>query len=190
MWLFVGLGNPGNQYADNRHNIGFMVIDKIAEDAGLASSVFKSKYQGLFTEARIGTEKIALLKPQTYMNESGRSVAAAAKFYKIPPAKIMCFHDELDLDAGKMRVKCGGGNAGHNGLKSLQAHLNTPDYWRVRMGIGHPGDRARVHRYVLSDFAKAERPMIDSFVDACASHIDLLLADRIDDYMTKVAARP
>ncbi len=190
MWLLVGLGNPGDEYACHRHNIGFMTIDKIAEDAGIAPSAFKSKYQGLFAEARIDGQKVGLLKPQTYMNNSGQSVVAAAKFYKIAPDHIICFHDELDLNPGQLRVKKGGGNAGHNGLRSMQSHLGTPDFWRVRMGIGHPGDKARVHGYVLSNFAKAEQDDMDHFMNAAAYHVGLLLDGKQDDYMTKVAERP
>ena len=190
MWLFVGLGNPGDEYANNRHNIGFMVIDKIAEGAGLAPSAFKSKYKGRFASASIDGQKVGLLKPQTFMNESGQSVAAVAKFFKIVPERIFCFHDELDLNPGQLRVKLGGGNAGHNGLRSVQAHLRTPDFWRVRMGIGHPGDKARVHGYVLSDFAKTERDDVAHFMDAAAAHAGLLFEGKVDDYMTKVAERP
>lgn len=185
MWLLVGLGNPGDKYAGNRHNIGFMAIDRIADDNGFTG--FKSKFQGEYTEGRIGNQKVMLLKPLTYMNESGQSVGKAAKFYKIPPEKVVVFHDELDLDPFKVRVKKGGGAAGHNGLKSIKAHLGTPDFIRVRMGIGHPGDKAKVSPYVLSDFAKAEQDLLERCVDEVSRHIQLLITGDGDDYMTRVA---
>lgn len=186
MKLLVGLGNPGAEYDGHRHNIGFKVIDNILESNNFPA--FKSKYKGLASEGLLGDHKVLLLKPQTYMNESGVSVAAAAKFYKIAPDDIYVFHDELDLAAGKMRVKFGGGNAGHNGLRSMQARLGTADFWRVRLGIGHPGDKARVHGYVLSDFSKAERESwLQPFIDACAGQVDLLLQGADEDYMTAVA---
>lgn len=160
MYLIVGLGNPGDKYARNRHNIGFMAVDAMRDDDPSIPD-FKSKFSGLYTEGRFGREKAGLLKPHTYMNESGRSVGAACKFFKIPPERVIVIHDELDLKPGEVKVKKGGGNAGHNGLKSIQAHLGTPDFWRVRVGIGHPrdfgGGREDVSNYVLSDFAKLER---------------------------------
>lgn len=185
MFLIVGLGNPGAQYQGNRHNIGFMVVDEIAADHGF--SPFRKKFQGLVSEGRIGNAKVILLKPETYMNNSGQSVVAAAKFYKIEPDHIIVFHDELDLEPSKLRVRLGGGNAGHNGLKSIQAHLGSADYWRVRMGIGHPGDKARVSGYVLSDFAKSEGDWLMDILRACSRHLDLLLNGRESDYMSKVA---
>lgn len=185
MWLLVGLGNPGDEYADNRHNAGFLALDRIAEEYGFPA--FRNKFHGAFSEGKIAGEKVILLKPQTYMNESGQSVAAAAKFFKIPPARIAAFHDELDLEPFKVRVKCGGGNAGHNGLKSIQAHLGTPDFWRVRIGIGHPGDKDRVHSYVLSDFSKAEQKTLPAYLGALSRHVELLLSGKESDYMTRVA---
>lgn len=185
MWLLVGLGNPGDKYKGNRHNVGFMAIDSIADEYGIGP--FKAKYQGQLAEGRIGDHKVALLKPETFMNESGRSVGAAAKFYKIPPERIVAFHDELDLAPAKIRVKTGGGNAGHNGLRSLDAHLGTPDYVRVRLGIGHPGDKDRVHGYVLSDFAKVEREWLEPYLEAIADHVPLLLDGKENDFMSKVA---
>lgn len=156
MWLFVGLGNPGGAYAGNRHNAGFMALDAIREEHP-AFGPYRAKFHGQIAEGRLGGDKVLLLKPETYMNNSGQSVVAAAAFYKILPDRIVAFHDELDLASGDVRVKKGGGTAGHNGLKSIQAHLGTPDFWRVRIGIGHPGDRNRVSDYVLSDFSKAEQ---------------------------------
>ncbi len=178
MWLFVGLGNPGGKYRNNRHNVGFMVIDEIAR-----LSSFKSKFQGDLTEERIGTEKVALLKPLTYMNESGQSVGKCAKFYKIPPERIIVFHDELDIKPGEIRVKKGGGNAGHNGLKSIQAHLGTPDFWRVRIGIGRPqGQNGDVSNYVLSDFAKAEQNWLEHLIDILSDNAEMIIKDSPESY--------
>ena len=185
MWLIVGLGNPGAKYAGNRHNIGFMALDAIAgvHDFG----PFKSKFQGEISEGRVGEEKALLLKPLTFMNESGQSVAKAAKFYKVPPARVVVLHDELDLEPGKMRAKMGGGVAGHNGLKSIRAHLGTLDFWRVRLGIGHPGERDRVSGYVLSDFAKSEAEWVERLCTAVAKHVPLLIGQKDNDFMTRVA---
>lgn len=185
MWLLVGLGNPGAKHERNRHNVGFMAVDAIAREYGIGP--FKAKHNGLLAEGRIGEHKVALLKPQTYMNESGRSVGPAAKFYKIPPERIVTFHDELDLAEAKIRVKTGGGNAGHNGLRSMDAHLGTPNYMRVRLGIGHPGDKDRVHGYVLGDFSKAEQEWVEPYLDALASHVGLLLDGKDNEFMSKVA---
>lgn len=162
MWLFVGLGNPGKKYEKNRHNVGFMIVDAFQNSQNAAD--FRSKFNGAYAESVTVGSKIGLLKPQTYMNESGQSVGATAKFYKIPAERIVVFHDELDLAPGEIRVKKGGGNAGHNGLKSIQAHLGTPDFWRVRIGIGHPGDKARVSGYVLSDFAQADQVWLENIL--------------------------
>jgi PTH1 family peptidyl-tRNA hydrolase len=185
MWLLVGLGNPGAKYAGNRHNVGFMAVDAIAAQFNIGP--FKAKYQGQLAEGRIGDQKVALLKPETFMNESGRSVGAAAKFYKIPPDHIVTFHDELDLAPAKIRIKTGGGNAGHNGLRSMDAHLGTPDYVRVRLGIGHPGDKDRVHGYVLSDFSKAEKIWLEPYLSAIGEYVPLLLDKKENDFMSKVA---
>jgi PTH1 family peptidyl-tRNA hydrolase len=184
-WLVVGLGNPGAEYKKNRHNIGFMAADRIAEEHRFPS--FRKKFQGELAEGNVAGQKVILLKPQTYMNLSGQSVAAAAKFYKIRPDRIAVFHDELDLPPGKVRVKCGGGNAGHNGLKSMQAHLGTADFWRVRLGIGHPGDKARVHGHVLGDFAKADQEWLDKLLTACSDNLKILVEGDMDAYMSKVA---
>lgn len=185
MYLIVGLGNPGNKYEKNRHNVGFMALDTIADDYGFSD--FRGKFQGQYSEGRIGGQKVGLLKPETYMNESGRSVGAAANFFKIDPDKIFVFHDELDLEPGKTRVRKGGGNAGHNGLKSIQAHLGTPDYWRIRIGIGHPGDKSRVSGYVLSDFAKVDELWLEKLLPALSKHTGLLLEGNDGDFMSKVA---
>ncbi|MEM9839949.1 MAG: aminoacyl-tRNA hydrolase, partial [Pseudomonadota bacterium] len=148
------LGNPDQKYLGNRHNAGFMALDAIAEDRGLGP--FRSKFQGLLAEGKIGTAKVLLLKPQTYYNECGRAVGEAVRFHKIPPENIIVFHDEIDLAPGKLRVKFGGGLAGNNGLKSIAAHV-SPDVWRVRIGVGHPGRKDAVTQHVLKDFAKEER---------------------------------
>ncbi|TCM77589.1 aminoacyl-tRNA hydrolase [Rhodovulum steppense] len=161
MRLFVGLGNPGAKYAGNRHNIGFMAVDRIAADHGFAP--WRAKFLGQMAEGRLGNEKVVLLKPETYMNRSGDSVQAAVQFYKLTPADLTVFHDELDLAPGKCRLKQGGGHAGHNGLRSIQAHLG-PDFERVRLGIGHPGHKDRVSAYVLSDFAKADQDWLDDLM--------------------------
>ncbi|MCF8495253.1 MAG: aminoacyl-tRNA hydrolase [Alphaproteobacteria bacterium] len=185
MFLFVGLGNPGDEYLSHRHNIGFMAVDRIAGRHRFPP--FRSKFQGDFSEGMIDGHKVCLLKPRTFMNNSGSSAAAAAKFYKIPPERFYIFHDELDLEPGKLRVKYGGGLAGHNGLRSLKAHLGTPDFWRVRLGIGHPGDKNKVSSYVLSNFSKAEEAWLAPFLDSIAGHCPDLLAGRENDFMTKIA---
>jgi PTH1 family peptidyl-tRNA hydrolase len=171
MRLFVGLGNPGPRHAGHRHNVGFRVVDEIACAGG--APPWRRRFQGEATEAVLGAERVLILKPQTYMNESGRAVAQAQRFYKVPLGDVVVFHDELDLPPGKLRVKLGGGNAGHNGLRSITAQCGN-DYRRVRIGIGHPGDKALVHPYVLSDFAKAEEPWVEDLCRACADHVALL----------------
>ena len=172
MLLFVGLGNPGRQYAGNRHNIGFMAIEAIARRHNFPAS--RTRFQGLAREGVIGGERVMLLEPQTYMNESGRAVGEAARFHKIGLDEIIVFHDELDLAPAKCRVKIGGGVAGHNGLRSITAHVGN-DYKRVRMGIGHPGDKSLVHSYVLNDFAKSEAPWVEALCDAIADNAALLV---------------
>ena len=183
MLLFVGLGNPGNQYAGNRHNIGFMAVEAIAREHRFPP--FRSKFQGLATEGTIGSERVILLKPGTYMNESGRAAGEAVKFYKIALSDVVAFHDELDLAPGKLRIKTGGGNAGHHGLRSLTAHLGN-EYRRLRLGIGHPGDKAMVHNYVLGDFAKSERPWVDALCDATARNAELLAKGEDASFQNKV----
>ncbi len=185
MWLIAGLGNPGGKYAGNRHNIGFMAVDEIASEYGFPA--FRSKFQGELAEGQVAGEKVVLLKPLTFMNESGQSVGKTAKFYKIPPARILVLHDELDLVPGKMRTKLGGGVAGHNGLKSIRAHIGTPDFWRLRFGIGHPGERDRVSGYVLSDFSKSEQKWLPGLLKAVAAHLPLMLEGSDNDFMTRVA---
>ncbi len=187
MWLFVGLGNPGAKYAAHRHNIGFMAIEKMADEYGF--SPFRSKFQGELSEGRIGGHKVALLKPQTMMNLSGDSVQKAVKFFKIEPERIVIFHDEIALDFCKVRVKLGGGNAGHNGLRSVQSCLGSADYWRVRLGVGHPGEKAQVHNYVLGNFTKAEEPDAARLINAVSEHAPLLVENNMDEFMNAVALK-
>ena len=183
MLLFVGLGNPGSEYAGNRHNIGFMALEAIARAHRFAP--FRARFKGRASEGAIGGERVVLLMPGTYMNESGRAAQEAARFYKIDLADVVAFHDELDLAPGKMRIKTGGGNAGHNGLRSLTAHLGN-DYRRVRLGIGHPGDKAMVHSYVLNDFGRGERPWVETLCDAVARNADLIVAREDSKFQTRV----
>ena len=171
MRLFVGLGNPGAKYARNRHNIGFMAVDEIARRHGF--SPWRRRFQGETSEGTLGTERVILLKPTTYMNDSGRSVQEAASFFKIAPGDVTVFHDELELPPGKVRVKIGGGIAGHNGLRSISAHIGN-DYRRVRLGIGHPGVKELVHGHVLSDFAKADNDWVTTLCDSVAEHAALV----------------
>ncbi|SIS50375.1 aminoacyl-tRNA hydrolase [Phaeovulum vinaykumarii] len=165
MKLFVGLGNPGAQYAGNRHNIGFMALDRIAEDHGFTP--WRARFQGLVAEGRLGVEKVVALKPQTFMNLSGQSVGEAMRFWKIAPEDVVVFHDELDLPPFRVRLKTGGGHAGHNGLRSIAEHGGAAAQ-RVRLGIGHPGEKSRVTGHVLGDFAKAERADLEALLDAIA----------------------
>lgn len=183
MRLFVGLGNPGPKYAGNRHNIGFMAIDAIARVHRFGP--WRARFQGEASEGAIGAEKVLLLKPMTYMNESGRSVGEAMRFHKIDLADVSVFHDELDLPPAKLRVKRGGGNAGHNGLRSITAHCGN-EYRRVRLGIGHPGDKALVHAYVLNDFAKSERAWVEDLSSACADFAETLAAGDEPGFQNKV----
>lgn len=186
MKLFVGLGNPGAKYARNRHNVGFMAVDRIAGDHGFGP--WRGKFQGEIAEGTLGGEKVLLLKPGTFMNRSGQSVQAAAAFYKLAPADITVFHDELDLAPGKVRVKSGGGHAGHNGLRSLHAHIGE-GYHRVRIGIGHPGHKDKVSAYVLSDFAKAEADGLDDLLRGISDGAPDLARDAAGRFMNAVALR-
>jgi PTH1 family peptidyl-tRNA hydrolase len=186
MKLFVGLGNPGAKYARNRHNIGFMAVDRIAGDNGFAP--WRSKFQGQLTEGRLGPQKVVLLKPQTFMNLSGQSVGEAMRFYKLDSTDVVVFHDELDLAPGKVRLKSGGGHAGHNGLRSIHQHIG-PHYDRVRLGIGHPGDKTRVSGYVLSDFAKADEGWLDDEMRGISDGAAQLAQDEGPKFLNAVAAR-
>lgn len=185
MRLFVGLGNPGPEYAGNRHNIGFMALERIATRHGIGP--WRAKFRGRLAEGTLGGDKLLLLEPQTWMNESGRAVAEAVRFHKLPLGDVVVFHDELDLAAFKVRVKLGGGTAGHNGLRSIQACLGDAGFRRVRLGIGHPGDRDRVLGHVLGDFAKAERSELETFLDAVADAAPLLAAGDEAGFMNRVA---
>ena len=195
MLLLVGLGNPGSRYAGNRHNIGFVAVDAVARRYGFAP--WRGRFEGEVAEGRLGDEAVTALKPMTYMNNSGQSVAAAARFYKIPEERVIVIYDEIELAPGKIRVKRGGGNAGHNGLKSIDAHLGV-DYWRVRLGVGRP-DRAlteanpeAVSNHVLQNFAKADRDWLVPLIDAVAEQMPLLAAGDETGFMNRVtlATRP
>jgi peptidyl-tRNA hydrolase, PTH1 family len=187
MLLWVGLGNPEPGMARQRHNLGFMAVDVIARRHGFAP--WRQRFKGVAAEGQIGGSRILLLKPMTYMNASGEAVQAASAFYKIPPQDIILFHDELDLAPGKIRVKRGGGAAGHNGLRSTDQRLGTPDYWRVRLGIGHPGHKDRVTGHVLGDFSKADLDWLLPCLDAVADEAGLLASGKPEDFMTKIALR-
>jgi len=183
MLLIAGLGNPGARHAKNRHNIGFMAIEAIAAEHRIGP--FRTRFQGAVAEGAIGGERVALLAPQTFMNESGRSVGEAMRFHKIGLDQLVVIHDELDLAPAKVRVKLGGGNAGHNGLRSISAHVGN-DYKRVRLGIGHPGDKALVYNYVLNDFAKAEMGWVGAVCDAIARFAGLLAQGQDASFQNKI----
>ena len=185
MLLLVGLGNPGSEYAKNRHNIGFMAIDVIA--VRYSFTPFRKKFHGLLAEGVLDGAKVLALKPQTFMNESGRAVAGACAFYKIRPKDIVVLHDEIDLASAKVRVKRGGGHAGHNGLRSIHHHIGS-DYGRVRLGIGHPGDKDMVSGHVLKDFSKADTEWVDKVIKAVADHAGLLATARDGDFLNRVIA--
>jgi PTH1 family peptidyl-tRNA hydrolase len=184
MLLLVGLGNPGPSYRDNRHNVGFMAVDAIHGRWRLGP--YRSKFHGDLADGVIAGEKVLILKPQTYMNESGRAVQAAMTFYKIAPGDVVVLHDELDLAAGKLRVKRGGGHAGHNGLRSIQGHVG-PDFRRVRIGVGHPGDKDKVVGHVLKDFSKEDQTWLEPMLDGIAGAADLLIKGDDAGFQNKVA---
>lgn len=183
MLLVVGLGNPGPGHARNRHNIGFMAVDEIARCHGFGP--LRARFDGLIGEGKIAGLRVLALKPLTYMNESGRSVSQAMRYFKLEPNQVAVIHDELDLAAGKVKVKIGGGAAGHNGLRSIDAHIGQ-DYRRVRLGIGHPGVRELVHGYVLQDFARAEQDGVAKLVDAVAKALPILVAGDDNGFMNRV----
>jgi len=183
MLLLVGLGNPGARYIGNRHNIGFMAVQAIAKRHGIGP--WRRRFQGVACEGPIGGERVLLLLPGTFMNESGRAVGEAAQFYKLPPETTTVFHDEIELPPGKVRVKVGGGIAGHNGLRSISEHIGN-DYRRVRIGVGHPGHKDLVEHYVLSDFAKSEWPWVEALVDILAEDVDLLVRGEDASFQNKV----
>jgi PTH1 family peptidyl-tRNA hydrolase len=181
--LIVGLGNPGTRYAGNRHNIGFMAVQAIARRYDIAP--WRRRFQGVTVEGAVGGERVLLLLPGRYMNESGRAVQEAANFYKLDPADIVVFHDELELPPAKLRVKTGGGNAGHNGLRSISGQVGN-DYKRVRLGIGHPGDKNLVEPYVLQDFAKGEWPWVEALCDVVAENVGLLVEGKDSSFQNRV----
>lgn len=184
MLLIAGLGNPGPKYERNRHNIGFMAVDEIVRRHSFGA--WRSRFQSMAAEGGIAGEKVLILKPMTFMNESGRAVGEAVRFHKVESSQVIVIHDELDLKPGKIRVKSGGGHAGHNGLRSIDAHIGS-NFRRIRVGIGHPGDKNRVHGYVLNDFAKAEMPVVERTVDAIAVHIGLLIEGDENSFMSRTA---
>lgn len=186
MKLFVGLGNPGAKYAGNRHNIGFMAVDRIAADHGFGP--WRGKFQGAVAEGNLGGQKVLLLKPETFMNKSGQSVGEAVRFYKLDTPEVTVFHDEIDLAPGKLRVKQGGGHAGHNGLRSLHAHIGDT-YQRVRMGVGHPGHKDAVPAYVLKDFAKADQAWLDDMLRGISDGAEHLAKGDNGRFQNAVALR-
>jgi PTH1 family peptidyl-tRNA hydrolase len=183
MLLIVGLGNPGSAYVGNRHNIGFMAVDAIAKRHGIGP--WRRRFQGVSAEGPLAGERVLLLLPGTYMNESGRAVAEAANFYKLGPPDIVVVHDEIDLASGKLRVKTGGGNAGHNGLRSISSHVGN-DYRRVRIGVGHPGVKELVHAHVLNDFAKSEREWVEALCGLVADNAGLLAKGEDASFQNKI----
>lgn len=184
MILFAGLGNPGQKYERHRHNVGFMAVERIRQAFGFGPE--RNRFQGLASEGMAGGVKALALKPMTYMNESGRSIGAAQQFYKLSSENIIVFHDELDLPPGKLRVKAGGGHAGHNGLRSIVRHIGA-DFRRVRIGIDHPGDKNRVHRYVLSDFAKSDSDWLDALLESIGENAGFLAKGDDAGFMNRVA---
>jgi PTH1 family peptidyl-tRNA hydrolase len=183
MLLFVGLGNPGARYANNRHNIGFMAVEAIAKRHNVGP--FRRRFQGVTAEGLVGASRVLLLLPGTFMNESGRAVAEAARFYKLGLDSITVFHDEIELAPAKVRVKVGGGIAGHNGLRSISEHVGN-DYRRVRIGVGHPGVKDLVHGHVLNDFAKSERPWVDALCDVIADNAEMLAKGQDASFQNKI----
>lgn len=187
--LIVGLGNPGPQYEATRHNAGFWWIDQVCEELG-GRLMQEAKFFGQAAKVRSGGTEVWLLKPSTFMNRSGQSVAALANFYKIPPEAILVVHDELDLPPGTAKIKKGGGNGGHNGLKDISAHLGTQDYWRLRLGIGHPGDRNAVVNYVLHTPSKDEMHLIEESMDASTALLPMLIEGQMEAAMMKLHTKP
>ncbi|MDX8350959.1 aminoacyl-tRNA hydrolase [Cognatiyoonia sp. IB215182] len=186
MKLIIGLGNPGVKYAQNRHNIGFMAVDRIASDHGFGP--WRSKFQGQISDGRFGPEKVALLKPETFMNLSGQSVGEAMRYLKLAPEDVIVFHDEIDLAPGKVRLKTGGGHAGHNGLRSIHGHIG-PDYDRVRLGVGHPGHKDAVPGYVLRDFPKADAEWLDDLMRGISDGIADLVTGDGPKFLNAIALR-
>ena len=187
MLLLAGLGNPGAKHEHQRHNIGFMAVDEIHRHEGFGP--WKHRFQAMTSEGTIGDTKVLLVKPTTFMNESGRAVGEAMRFYKSTPKDLIVFYDELDLVPGKVRVKAGGGAGGHNGIRSLDQHMPSKDYRRVRIGIGHPGHKDRVTGHVLGDFAKADHDWLDPLLDEIARNADLLVKGDDAGFMNRLALR-
>ncbi len=183
MHVLVGQGNAAPKYLRNRHNLGFMVMDAIASDHGFGP--WRSKFQSQVCDGKIGGEKVLLMKPETFYNETGRAAQAAIQFYKLPAEAVTVFHDEIDLAPGRMRVKRGGGHSGNNGIRSMIAHVGA-DVRRVRMGVGHPGDKSRVMPYVLADFSKADEAWRDALIDACSRALPLLFSETDERFQTEV----
>jgi len=184
MLLLVGLGNPGPRHANNRHNVGFMAVDAIVRRHSFG--VERARFQALVAEGALDGRKTIAMKPTTYMNESGRAVGEAVRFFKLAPEQVVVLYDEVDLVLGKVRAKQGGGHAGHNGVRNIMQHIG-PNFWRVRIGIGHPGDKEQVHAHVLGDFSKADRPMVEKIVDAVADASPMLATEDFNGFMTRVA---
>jgi PTH1 family peptidyl-tRNA hydrolase len=186
MLLLVGLGNPGPEYTGNRHNVGAMAVDAIIDRCGLSQLRTRMRPSGTFSDGRIGPEKVTVLKPKTFMNESGRAVGEAMRYWRLEEDQVIVFHDDLDLEPGKVRVKRGGGHGGHNGLRDIDNHIGR-DYLRVRIGIGHPGDKNQVEGYVLRDFAKSDQEWLVKMLDAIADAAELLVAGDDAGFMSKIA---
>lgn len=184
MWLFAGLGNPRPGDAGNRHNIGFMAVNRIHDRHGFQP--WRSRFRGLASDGALAGEKVLLLKPLTYMNLSGDAVGEATHFFKIPPEQVVVFYDEIDLAPGRVKVKKGGGAGGHNGIRSIMSSID-PDFWRVRLGVGHPGHKDLVHAWVLNDFAKADREWLTKLIDVAADEAPLLVEGRDGEYMNRCA---
>jgi peptidyl-tRNA hydrolase, PTH1 family len=184
VFLFVGLGNPGAKYSGNRHNIGFMAVNEIVRRHSFLP--WRKKFHSDMSEGKLGGEKVLVLKPQTFMNESGRAVGEAVRFHDIDLDRVYVFYDELDLDPGKVRVKTGGGAAGHNGIRSVASHIG-PDFKRVRLGIGHPGEKDYVMPHVLGDFAKSDREWVSKLLEGVADEVELLAEGKDEKFQSKVA---
>lgn len=184
MLLLVGLGNPGPKYERNRHNIGYMAVDAIVRRHSFQPE--RARFQAVCSEGVIAGRKTLAMRPTTFMNDSGRAVGDAVRFFKLEPEQVVVLHDELDLAFGKIRVKQGGGHAGHNGLRSIDQHIG-PDFWRIRIGIGHPGEKERVHGHVLGDFAKADYPMVERMIDAIVDAAPLIAKSEFNAFMSRVA---
>ena len=186
MHLLIGLGNPEKKHRYNRHNIGFLIVDKIAQE--LRFPPFRNRFRGLLSENLVDGSKVRLLKPSTYMNNSGESISQAMRFFKLVPSQICVFYDDLDLSPGKCRIRLGGGTGGHNGLRSIENHIG-PDYWRVRIGIGHPGHKELVLAHVLNDFSEQEKNgWVENMLIAMTEHLDLLIKGDTNSLMSKIAS--